>query len=121
MMKKQTTPPENQTPQKRPLKKKGKKNIPIINISIQQGLSYDYLTDSEDFRGVIYIQSIEAIKLGIENNLKEIELCEIAHSLRYLVLHRDQWNQVLNSALSFFLEKEDYETCGDIQKMIEKI
>lgn len=68
-----------------------------------------------------YNKCIEAIDWGIKNdilNIKIFELKMLNGEIYDAHCHRNQWDEILNTALKFFIENEKYEKCSHIKKLM---
>ena len=51
----------------------------------------------------------------------EATIVELHSSGNYIQIHRNDWVKSLEKAQHYYSKLEQYETCGDIQKLIESI
>ena len=51
----------------------------------------------------------------------EIKLCEVKYSNSYITVHKDMWSDSLVKAMDFYIQKEEYEKCSKIKKLIDKL
>ena len=91
---------------------KKKRHIPV--------LSFNEL-DLKAQKPYVYRSLIEGITEAFENNLEEIELCELKYSNTYLTVHKDSWSESLDKAMDFYIENEEYEICAEIKKLTDKL
>ena len=52
---------------------------------------------------------------------KKIELCEVKNSNIYITVEKKDWKESLDSALQFYIDKEEYEECSRIKNLIDKL
>ena len=69
----------------------------------------------------VYQSLIEGITEAFEINLNEIKLCEVKYANTYLTVHKTNWSSSLAKAMDFYIEKEEYEKCSKIKKLINKL
>ena len=69
----------------------------------------------------VYRSLIEGIDEAIQNKKDEINLCEVKYANTYLTVHKDSWSGSLAKAMDFYIENEQYEICGKIKKLINKL
>ena len=69
----------------------------------------------------VYRSLIEGISEAIKTNKEEIKLCEVKNSNTYITVERPEWKVSLDSALQFYINKEEYEECSKIKKLIDKL
>ena len=89
-----------------------KRHIPII--------SFNELELKQKKRQV-YTSLVEGVSEAIKNNKDEIKLCEVKHTNTFVTVHKDMWSGSLANAMNYYIEKEEYEECSKIKKLIEKI
>ena len=78
------------------------------------------LSNKEEFITFIVNDSLNSIKNALENNLDRVELFNIFNLSLSVELERPHYKNVLNKITQFYIRQEDYETCDDIKKIIEK-
>ena len=78
------------------------------------------LSSEEKFVTFIVNDSLNSIKNALENNLDRVELFNIFNLSLSVELEQPYYKNVLNKITQFYIEQEDYETCDDIKKIIEK-
>ena len=91
---------------------KKKRHIPVI--------SFNELELKQKKRP-IYTSLVEGITEAFETNSNEIKLCELKYANTYLTVHKDNWSGSLAKALDFYIDKEEYEQCSKIKKLIDKL
>ena len=69
----------------------------------------------------VYKSLIEGVSEAIKTNKKEIELCEVKNSNIYITVEKTKWKSSLDSALQFYINKEEYEECSKIKDLIDKL
>ena len=90
---------------------KKKRKIPVI--------SFNEL-ELRSKKPQVYRSLVEGIDEAIQNKKDEINLCEVKYANTYLTVHKDSWSGSLAKAMDFYIEKEQYEVCGKIKKLIKK-
>ena len=91
---------------------KNKRHIPVI--------SFNELELKQKKRQV-YTSLVEGITEAFETNSDEIKLCEVKYANTYLTVHKDNWSGSLAKAMDFYIEREEYEECSKIKKLINKL
>ena len=91
---------------------KNKRHIPII--------SFNEL-ELKQKKPQVYKSLVEGITEAFETNSDEIKLCEVKYANTYLTVHKDNWSGSLAKAMDFYIEKEEYEQCGKIKNLIDKL
>ena len=51
----------------------------------------------------------------------KIRICEIKNSNVYVTVEKRDWKASLDSALQFYINKEEYEKCSKIKDLIDKL
>ena len=69
----------------------------------------------------VYKSLIEGVSEAIKSNKKEVKLCEVKNSNTYITVEKENWKNSLDSALQFYINKEEYEKCSKIKDLIDKL
>ena len=69
----------------------------------------------------VYKSLIDGVTEAIKENKKEIKLCEVKHSGIYITDEKTEWKKSLDSALQYYISKEEYEQCSKIKNLIDKL
>ena len=64
---------------------------------------------------------VSNIAEGIEDNLESVNVAEIKNHDIILSVPKSEWKGGLKNAMDYYIEKEEYEECTKIKKLIEKI
>ena len=91
---------------------KKKRHIPVI--------SFNEL-ELKQKKPQVYKSLVEGIAEAIEEEKDEVKLCEVKYANTYLTVHRDAWSGSLAKAMDFYIKNEQYEVCGKIKNLINKI
>ena len=91
---------------------KKKRHIPIISFSE---------LELKQKKPQVYKSLIEGITEAFENKTNEIKLCEVKYANTYLTVHKDSWSESLTKAMDYYINKEEYEECSKIKKLIDKL
>ena len=89
-----------------------KRHIPVI--------SFNDL-DSKIQKPKVYQSLIEGISEAVEINSNEVKLCELKYANTYLTVHKKDWSSSLAKAMDFYIDKEEYEQCSKIKKLINRL
>jgi hypothetical protein len=98
-----------------------KRQIPVFRVNVQPGASYDQLHEIPEVKEVVIEEVIIAVKEAIRRKKSSIELFEVANSDYYLELKKDQFKTSLETALEYFVEKEEYDRCIECRDLINKL
>jgi hypothetical protein len=69
----------------------------------------------------VYKSLIDGVSEAIKTNKKEIKLCEVKNSNLYITVEKPKWKKSLDSALQYYIDKEEYEQCSKIKSLIDKL
>ena len=58
---------------------------------------------------------------GIKDNLESVNIAEIKNQNVIVSVPKSQWKGGLENAMDYYIEKEEYEECSKIKKLIEKL
>jgi hypothetical protein len=98
-----------------------KRKIPVFRVSVQSGADYGQLEEHPGVKEVVIEEVIVAIKEAIKTKKTSISLFEVANSGYYIELKKEQFKSSLESALEYFIEKEEYNRCAECRDLINKI
>lgn len=89
----------------------------IIRFSIEDKEDFQTLMDSEKFMDTLYTEAINSIEDGVKNNLDNIQLFKIADYNSIVSVKKENINFVLDKAIEFYADKEDYDLCQIIKNL----
>jgi hypothetical protein len=98
-----------------------KRKIPVFTLNVQPGASYDQLHEIPEVKEVVIEEIVYAIKDAIKRKKSKIELFEIANSEYYVELKKEQFKSSLQSAMNYFLEKEEYDRCIECRDLMNSL
>ena len=58
---------------------------------------------------------------GIEDNLEAVNVAEIKNHDVIISVPKTEWKGGLKNAMNYYIEREEYEECSKIKKLIEKL
>ena len=58
---------------------------------------------------------------GIEDKLESVNIAEIKNHDLILTVPKKEWKPGLEKAMEYYIEKEEYEECSKIKKIINKL
>ena len=64
---------------------------------------------------------VSNIAEGIEDKLESVNIAEIKNHDVVISVPKSEWKGGLENAMNYYIEKEEYEECSKIKKLIEKI
>ena len=69
----------------------------------------------------VYKSLVDGVSEAIKTNKNKIKLCEVKNSNLYITVDKPEWKKSLDSALQYYINKEEYEECSKVKKLIEKL
>ena len=69
----------------------------------------------------VYKSLVDGVSEAIKSKKKSIKLCEVKNSNILITIERPEWKKSLDSALQFYIDKEEYEECSKIKNLIDKL
>jgi hypothetical protein len=93
----------------------------MFKVNVEPGASYDQLNEMPEVKEVVIEEVINAIKDAIKRKKSKIELFEVADSDYYLELDKNKFKTSLETAIEYFVEKEEYDKCIECRDLINKI
>jgi hypothetical protein len=97
------------------------RQIPVFRLVLDRGVSYEDVQENAYVQEVVMKEVVNAIKDGISRKRRNISLFQINDSNYVIGLDKKQWKPSLQSALKFFEEKEEYDKCSEIVKMMNSL
>ena len=88
------------------------RKIPILSLE-------DFETKSK--KNQVFKSLIQNITEGIEYNLDSINVAEIKNHNIIISVPKTEWKSGLEKALNFYIDREEYEECSKIKKLINKL
>ena len=64
---------------------------------------------------------VSNIANGIKENLQSVNIAEIKNYDIIISVPKDEWKGGLENALNYYIEKEEYEVCSKIKKLIDRL
>ena len=58
---------------------------------------------------------------GIEDNLESVNIAEIKNHDIMISVPKTEWKAGLKNAMDYYIEREEYEECSKIKKLIESL
>ena len=88
------------------------RKLPIISLE-------DFETKAK--KPLMFKTLVNNIAEGIEDNLESINIAEIKNYDLILSVPKTEWKSGLKKALDYYINKEEYEECSKVKKLIEKL
>ena len=102
-------------------KKKDRDDILSIEIRYDYKDELKELVDSKDFSRLIFEESIATIKNALNKKRKSARVFYIPNIDCSVVLEYKNFNKVLNTALQFYEQQEEYDECAKLVKLKEEV
>lgn len=106
---------------KEELKHNIEREIPKIEISYTNGEDLKKLKSKRHFIEYILENALFSIKEAIEKNWDTVELYNVINLSIIIELKRNNFKKVLKKISKLYENKEEFETCSKIQKLIKNI
>ena len=88
------------------------RKIPIISLK-------DFETKTK--KRIVYKSLVESITTGVDLDLESVNIAEIKNHDIMISVPKTEWESGLENALNFYIEREEYEECSKIKKLIERL
>ena len=80
----------------------------------------------EDFKAkakktIVMKSLISNIAEGIEDNLESVNIAEIKNYDVIISVPKAEWKAGLENAMNYYIEREEYEECSKIKRLIKKL
>ena len=85
-----------------------RRKIPLFKVFVQEGASYNQLSQIPAIQEAVREEAILAIGDGIKNNKTSISLFNIDGSEYCIELDKSNWKPTLENVLKHYIEVEDY-------------
>ena len=82
---------------------------------------FDFNEELNPKKCQVYKSLIEGVSEAMKDNRDKIRICEIKNSNVYVTVEKRDWKSSLDKALEFYINKEEYEECSKIKKLIDKL
>jgi len=64
---------------------------------------------------------VSNIAEGVEDNLESVNVAEIKNYDIIISVPKSEWKGGLENAMEYYIEREEYEECSKIKKLIKKL
>ena len=89
-----------------------KRNIPSIALE-------DFETKSK--KRIVLRSLVENIAEGIKDKSESVNIAEIKNHDVIISVPKTEWKAGLEQAIEYYIEREEYEECSKIKKIINKL
>lgn len=84
-------------------------------------LKAEDVSNSEILKSLLKVHVPNSIEDAIVNNKVYACVFEINDTAHYIEIHKNQWEDALETCLVWYVEEENYEMCTHIKNMIQSI
>ena len=88
------------------------RKIPVISLK-------DFETKSK--KRIVLKSLVENISIGVESNLESVNIAEIKNHDVIVSVPKTEWKAGLEQAMDYYIEREEYEECSKIKKLINRL
>lgn len=78
----------------------------------------EYITENGDR---LYPWILTILEQAIKDNIDEVALIKFTDSKMFATIPKNEYKDLLNKIMEFFIEKEEYEQCASIRDLINLI
>ena len=82
---------------------------------------FDFNEELSSKKSQVYKSLIDGVSDAIKNNKEKIKICEVKNSNTFITVGKLEWKRSLDSALQYYVNKEEYEECSKIKNLIDKL
>lgn len=100
-----------------------KRIIPNLQFNIAEGGEPDFsvISKNEIVRELVYTNTFEGIREAVKKRSKNARVIEINSSGQYITIEEEDFKLALDNTLSYYEQREDYETCAEIVELKNKL
>ena len=88
------------------------RKIPSISLK-------DFETKSK--KRIVLRSLVENISIGVESNLESVNVAEIKNHDVIISVPKTEWKAGLEQAMDYYIEREEYEECSKIKKILNRL
>ena len=82
---------------------------------------FEYNEELKSKKPQVYKSLVDGVTEAIKTDKELIKLCEVKTSNTYITVEKPKWKDSLDSALQYYVNKEEYEQCSKIKSLIDKL
>ena len=97
------------------------KDILSIEILYDDKEELDELLENKNFHHLLLKEAYKVIKEAINEGETEVKLAYISNIESSVLIHKDNFSNILNKVLEMYEEKEDYDECAKVVKLKNKL
>ena len=69
----------------------------------------------------VYKSLVESVTEGVKLKLESVNIAEIKNHDVIISVPKTEWKGGLKNAMNYYIEREEYEECSKIKKLIDKL
>lgn len=101
--------------------KKKERDVLSIEIQYDETEELEALVESEDFHKLLLDEAIATIKHALTKKRKSARVCYVPNLECSVVLEQRNFTKVLETAIKFYEQQEDYTQCAELVKLKEEV
>ena len=101
--------------------KKKERDVLSIEIQYDETEELEVLIKSEDFHQILLDEAIITIEHALTKKRKSARVCYVPNLECSVVLEQRNFSKVLNTAIGFYEQQEDYTKCAELVKLKEQV
>jgi hypothetical protein len=101
--------------------KKKERDVLSIEIQYDETEELEELIKNEDFHQLLLDEAIATIEHALNKKRKSARVCYVPNLECSVVLEESNFSKVLNTAIKFYEQQEDYTKCAQLVKLKEKV
>jgi protein-arginine kinase activator protein McsA len=82
---------------------------------------FDYNEELKSKKHQVYKSLIDGVTEAIKTDKEQVNLCEVKDTNVLITVAKQEWKSSLDSALQYYVSKEEYEECSKIKDLIDKL
>ena len=82
---------------------------------------FEYNEELKSKKHQVYKSLIDGVTEAIKTNKEIVKLCEVKNTNIFITVEKPEWKNSLDSALQYYVNKEEYEKCSKIKDLIDKL
>jgi len=82
---------------------------------------FEYNEELKSKKHQVYKSLIDGVTEAIKTDKEQIKLCEVKGTNVLITVGKQEWKDSLDSALQYYVSKEEYEECSKIKDLIDKL
>ncbi len=97
------------------------RRIPILNVFPISEETREIILEDERISGFIYTETFSAIKEAYLNKKSVATLFSLNGKSTFYGIDKKDWNKALAKCIEFYVSKDKFETCAEIDGFIKKL